>query len=517
MGRKNLDKLFQEKFSGFSDVPDEKVWQSIEASLDKKKKSRKVIPLWWKLGGVAAILVFGLYLINPIKDAILETSPAITDVETPNIESNTKTEEFKEVEGLKISTTNINDTDHQNVVKEEETRSEGISVTDAMDNEVQRENPNASDQNYTSQKNTPQIASEASSQQQQHLKSTAATNISPEVNAIAKDYMAAEADSYKITSQDTSKKRTAGETTDSDTLTINELSEANKTGIAQIERKTKMADQNSDAKKKSIFDEIAEKEVQEEAIAENNSGKWSAGPSVAPVYFDAIGEGSPVNSIFVPNSKSGDLNFSYGLSVAYEINNKLKIRSGVHRVDYGYDTNNVEFSSSLESAALGQIANVNYSVTARNIVVGSNVSASGSTIKANDVAEAQGFSGQGLSQSGSMSQQFGYLEVPVELQYALLDKKLGVNLIGGLSSLFLVDNSISLSSGELITEMGEANNVNDVNFSTNVGIGLSYEFTEKVQLNVEPVFKYQLNTFSQTDGTFQPFTIGVYSGISFKF
>jgi hypothetical protein len=236
---------------------------------------------------------------------------------------------------------------------------------------------------------------------------------------------------------------------------------------------------------------------------------------VAPVYFDAIGEGSPVHSIFVPNSKSGDLNLSYGLSVAYEISNKLKIRSGLHRVDYGYSTNGVEFSSSLESSAIGQIANVNYSATAKNIVVASNATESG--LDTMVALIAQDFSGQGLSQNGTMAQQFGYLEVPVELEYALIDKKFGVNIIGGISSLFLVDNSISLSSGELTTEMGEANNVNDLNFSTNVGIGLNYKFTSKVQLNVEPVFKYQLNTFSQTDGTFQPFTIGVYSGISFKF
>ena len=42
MGKKNIDKLFQEKLSDFSEMPDEKVWQSINASLDKKKKSRNL-------------------------------------------------------------------------------------------------------------------------------------------------------------------------------------------------------------------------------------------------------------------------------------------------------------------------------------------------------------------------------------------------------------------------------------------------------------------------------------------
>ncbi|WP_273568743.1 hypothetical protein [Maribacter halichondriae] len=49
MSKKNLDKLFQEKFKDFSEIPDEKVWENISASLDKKNR-RRVIPIWWKLG-----------------------------------------------------------------------------------------------------------------------------------------------------------------------------------------------------------------------------------------------------------------------------------------------------------------------------------------------------------------------------------------------------------------------------------------------------------------------------------
>ncbi|MGB5498847.1 MAG: hypothetical protein WBM77_07955, partial [Maribacter sp.] len=267
-----------------------------------------------------------------------------------------------------------------------------------------------------------------------------------------------------------------------------------------------------DTGKKSIYDEITEQEEEIE-VAETKEGKWSAGPSIAPVYFNAIGEGSPVHSIFVPNSKSGDVNLSYGLAVSYEISKKLSLKTGVHKVDYGYNTNDVEFSASLEGFGGGQIDNIDYSLASRNIVVESKATSrnSFSENKALDAAA------QDPSLVGVMAQQFGYLEIPLELSYTLVDRKFGVNLIGGLSSLFLVDNSVTLTSGELITEMGEANNVNNVNFSTNIGFGVNYKFSPKVQLNIEPVFKYQLNTFSATAGDFQPFTIGVYSGLSFKF
>ncbi|MEP5830920.1 MAG: hypothetical protein ABJ300_11650, partial [Maribacter dokdonensis] len=67
------------------------------------------------------------------------------------------------------------------------------------------------------------------------------------------------------------------------------------------------------------------------------------------------------------------------------------------------------------------------------------------------------------------------------------------------------------------TEIGEANNINDLNFSANMGLGLNYNFSQKVRFNVEPIFKYQLNTFSDVNGTFRPYSVGVYSGLTFKF
>jgi hypothetical protein len=116
-----------------------------------------------------------------------------------------------------------------------------------------------------------------------------------------------------------------------------------------------------------------------------------------------------------------------------------------------------------------------------------------------------------------MVQQLGYIEVPLELNYAVVDKRFGVDLIGGVSSLFLVDNAVLLESNDLVTEVGEANNINSMNFSANVGMGLNYKFSPKIQINVEPVFKYQLNTFSNVSGSFRPYSIGVYSGFSFRF
>ena len=93
MAKKKLDELFQEKFQDFHETPDEKVWQSLEAALDKKEKSRKVIPFWWRLGGVAAVLLAGLWLINPFSTQSDNTeNPVITNVEQDSNQVDSKQE-----------------------------------------------------------------------------------------------------------------------------------------------------------------------------------------------------------------------------------------------------------------------------------------------------------------------------------------------------------------------------------------------------------------------------------------
>eukprot|EP00759_Apiculatamorpha_spiralis_P016727 PhF_6_TR22889/c0_g1_i1/m.32477 len=65
--RKNIDRLFQEKFKDFEATPPEVSWANIEAKLDGKKKKR-AIPFWWKLSGVAAVFLIGFMVSKSIYD-----------------------------------------------------------------------------------------------------------------------------------------------------------------------------------------------------------------------------------------------------------------------------------------------------------------------------------------------------------------------------------------------------------------------------------------------------------------
>ena len=119
--------------------------------------------------------------------------------------------------------------------------------------------------------------------------------------------------------------------------------------------------------------------------------------------------------------------------------------------------------------------------------------------------------------NGEIQQNVGYIEIPLEAIYVLSDKRLGVELIGGLSTLVLNNNEIFLESNGLRTSLGTSNALNDVSFTTNLGLGLNYKVTEKVKINIEPSLKYQLNAYNNNVGEFKPYYVGLYTGVNYRF
>ena len=92
-----------------------------------------------------------------------------------------------------------------------------------------------------------------------------------------------------------------------------------------------------------------------------------------------------------------------------------------------------------------------------------------------------------------------------------------LNLIGGFSTFLLENNNIiSEFDGEEM-EIGKANNINNLSFTSNLGVGFNYNFSKAIQFNLEPTFKYQINAYENTPTNFNPYIIGLYTGLSYKF
>ncbi len=238
-------------------------------------------------------------------------------------------------------------------------------------------------------------------------------------------------------------------------------------------------------------------------LASTDDKKWSVGPTVAPIFYNSLKNGSPLNDALSENTKTSDNALSFGVKINYQLSNKFFIQSGVNKVEMAYSTEGV---NALISSSKNTSSNIN--IDKSGIIL-------------TPVPTGQGVaSGNELSKSsisGELNQSLEYYELPIEMKYSLYDKKLGLNLVGGFSTLILSDNSVSLVTQNLVTDLGSANNLNDFNFSGNLGFDVDYKINKSWYLSVAPMFKYQFNTYSNNSGNFRPYYFGLYSGLNYKF
>ncbi|WP_242203395.1 PorT family protein [Aestuariivivens insulae] len=515
--KKHIDRLFQEKFKDFEASPRDEVWDAIEAQLNKKKKKRRVIPIWWRYAGVAALLVLlltlgGLYFnsegINVPTNQVVDTE---SGDEAEHVEHN---DENPSSEAIK----NQNDNTiigSKDVIANSETNQTDDSNTKTNGSSTQNTDPAKLIQSTSAQgQNT--ITSEA----------IAKERITSEENNSISNPIIQKPDVLKETSQDNNTTIANNKASENEPQNIanNNKSVLDKDKAKNAILNTQNADSlavaqtnTTDTKEQSIED-LIDKDIKE-LIEEEKFNRWSVAPNAAPVYFNSLGEGSSIDPQFNTNAKSGELNMSYGIKASYAINKKLRIRSGINKVRLGYNTNDVvvfQSISSNENTISAALPNIDSS-TKGNL---NTISSSNNTLfaSADNFNSKNGSSGLLASaESASINQEFGYIEIPLEIQYTLLDKKFGVNLIGGFSSFFLNENKVFSETSSSRTLVGEANNINNVSYSANLGLGLNYKISKKLDLNVEPLFKYQINTFSNTSGNFKPYFIGVYTGFAIKF
>jgi len=235
------------------------------------------------------------------------------------------------------------------------------------------------------------------------------------------------------------------------------------------------------------IEELLNKKEVEESIKTTMSKRLSVTTTAGALYFDNLSGGSGIDEQFANNNSSSEITTSYGINFGYQISRKIKIRTGISQINLVSNTQNVAYFSLINS----------------RVIEGSVLFDSSSN-------------GTGAAVFGKVNQNIGFIEVPSEVEYLIVDKKFGINLIGGFSTLFLNKNKISINTENSNTDLGKVKNLNEISFTANAGLGLSYKISPQFHFNMEPIFKYQLNTFKDTKN-FNPYYFGIYSGFSFQF
>lgn len=592
--RKNIDRLFQEKFKDFEVAPPEFVWENIREALEEKKK-RRVIPIWIRLSGVAAVLLISGVLATLFfneSNSKINTNPVVIDTPgatptdplhtapnstttTPGASSGTEagTNDGKGANESDVNTAVANGDENTN---NSGTKANGtgantiiktgtpLPVFNTKNNAVANEDHNAAGINKNNGKRVKQnkaaiqqgeafAVSEGSqkasgkrNKNNNAVNTTSGTTVNKtgtEQNTlnegIASTNKKSSINNQTVTSNNKLNEQTkqtdgtknilpATEGMANNTNSAGTAATSNKTTIdAAVKQSNTIIDKNiptteamaqttvdtaatvvpENELEKLLREKLSGEKEEEKAVAEkSNKSKWNVKPQIAPIFYNSLSEGSPINEQFASNSKSYDNDMSFGIGVNYALSDRITIRTGINTVNLNYATNDIAYHASLTS----QTSNIIETRNAANIVIQNANSVEPVTF----IIDGQ----PSQTVNGSMMQKTGYLEVPLEMSYALLNKKFGIDVIGGVSTLFLNQNNVSVVSSEgLSTPVGQAENLNNIHFSTNIGVGFKYRFWDSFEANFEPMFKYQVNTFSKDAGNFKPYFIGLYSGVSFSF
>lgn len=504
--KKDIDKVFKDGLNNLGASPSPRVWENIQAQLNKDKTNRKVIPLWIRIGGIAALLALlftvGNWVFNPLDFG----SPAITNENTNQTEREfqEKTRGDQQSKEIQIVSGEKNDgTDEVNPTESVQKQKSAAprNGTDSFDNGAIVSSEKSIETNIASERvnsETAHKSKEAFNRNNKSQEGIATSEISSKV--IPSERKGNDISPDGIKTDDDIPHKTPFDSKSEDAIAKQNL------------KKVEVEEKQDSETKPSILDAIAQQESlkEEKKKKETLEQRWSVTPNLAPVYYSSLGNGSSIDPEFADNSQKGDVNMSYGVQVSYALNNRLSVRTGLNNVDLSYSTSDILIGTGPPSVGL---RGVDYG-DKQLVVTAINRSTLNSTAPTNGHGELNLKSTSG---DARLIQNISYYEVPLELQYAVIDSRFGVNLIGGVSTLFLGNNEISVKADNFSSVLGSANNLSSVSFSTNVGLGLNYKLSKRFIFNVEPMFKYQLNPYSDSSVDFKPYYLGVYSGLSFKF
>ena len=490
---KNIDKLFKERFKNFEASPSPDVWNKIQAKL-KEKDDRKVIPLWFKLGGVAALFALLFTIGNSILNIPLNK---INDsiVNENSIEINTEKANNTIVDNNVIQNNIVSTEDNNEVkstkkllIKKASNSTNNSNGADRSETTVASNNKKARISRKKTKKDLIQ-SSESSIQNQESVAKETSNLINKSEN--------------QLINQDVEINKNI------EVVAVNKnINDTSETSLS-TESKELVKEEN----KKSIFDAIKETSEGEVVISKLDNtpqNRWEVTPNVAPVYYNSLTEGSSIDPSFSDNPKNGDLNIAYGVKVSYNLNKRLSMRSGVSNVNLSYSTTGLDIGTGPVSAST---ASIEYS-SRNNVTI---VVDKGALLNQNPEDTFGSITPKSTNGEPLLNQKISYYEMPLELNYTLINKNFGISVIGGFSALLLGNNEVSIEAGDFNEVLGEASNLSSLSFTTNVGLGLNYSFSKKLMFNIEPMFTYQLNPYTDSSVNFKPYYLGIYSGLSFKF
>lgn len=273
---------------------------------------------------------------------------------------------------------------------------------------------------------------------------------------------------------------------------------------------------------------MAQNEQQLRAQMESRKkNQWLIGANVSPaVSVNRSSHSDQYASNMLNSSNTSPIDLGAGLSVEYKAGKRWSVQSGIYYTGLEQSSGNIA-STSRSGYAFADIGaeyfnapvNMDVGKMQMNSVAGviefKNVP--GGVVVGNSIEE-KSLSSAVLVTDAKFIQNFQFVEIPLYLRYTVLDARFDVELMGGLSSNVLVGNNTFMDSSSGKSNVGRTQDMQDISYSGALGLGLKYGLSKRVFLNLEPRVKYYLNSLNNNPQVeYKPYTIGVFTGISYSF
>lgn len=256
---------------------------------------------------------------------------------------------------------------------------------------------------------------------------------------------------------------------------------------------------------------------QAQSTEENAAPKgWSIGGQLSPSYSYRTLSGDAYST---PNEKvgaeyfnemeSGIMTVGGGISLDYQLGERLTIASGLYLSRVGQQNESVLAYNDPDGHGMYKLTSSTGSVSVNPVQF--------TQVLADQAASAKDEIPGDYVANSSFVQNLDYLEVPLVLKYRLLDKRFGINLMGGISPGILVNNRSYFEFEGQKLQAGTTENIQPMIYNSVLGIGVEYAISRKISVNLAPSFKYSLTPVNTSnDLGYHPYSLSWFTGISYK-
>ena len=263
---------------------------------------------------------------------------------------------------------------------------------------------------------------------------------------------------------------------------------------------------------------------------EKTAAEWKVGIQLAPAYSShASGYSSDYARAMTTTSKSAQTGIGGGISVQVKTSRRWTIESGLY---YSRNGDNSSSSGHLFAANADYInlASGNNKYYSNAVVLKEGQMIMNSTAgvihfsqtpdNAKLISGAESAIGMNtvLLMSSDFSQVFDFMEVPITARYRVIEGKIALELLSGLSTNLVVGNQVLMGNTSSRVVIGKTEDISSLGFSGMAGFGIIYPLSKRISITIEPRASYWLTSLNNSSAVdFRPWRIGIYSGLTFGF